>query len=140
MSERPVTGYMESLAEVVHRTDTGSPMSRPTIYRGIEFRSRLEVRFAQHLDELGETWAYEPRVYGPKGRGYLPDFEILASARPTFIEVKPTVAEAEEAQAKVAVIWETVPEALILIAAAEGCTWFGSQGDSWVAWVERWAA
>jgi hypothetical protein len=132
-------GYMESLGEITHRVHTGEPKARPTTYKDIEFRSRLEVRFAWHLDGLGEKWAYEPRVYGPKGRGYLPDFQILGAVHPTFIEVKPTIAQAEAAKAKVSVIWETHPDALILIAAAEGCTFFGATRDRpWVRWAERW--
>lgn len=133
-------GYVESLAEIVHRKNVGTPKARPSVYKGVAFRSRLEVRFAFHLDLLGETWVYEPRVYGPKGRGYLPDFEIIGATRPTFIELKPTRKQAEAAKAKVAVIWETHPGALIIIAAAQGCTFYGSQGGPWVEWQERWVA
>lgn len=134
-------GYMESIAEITHRVKTGEPKSRRTVYKGIEFRSRLEVKFAWHLDELGEKWAYEPRVYGPKGRGYLPDFEILGVPHPTFIEVKPTIEQGEAAKSKVAVIWETKPDAVLMIACAEGCTFFGAKRDiPWVTWTERWVS
>lgn len=133
--------YLQSIAEITHRMDTGEPAARPTVYKDIEFRSRLEVRFAWHLDALGEKWAYEPRTYGPKGRGYLPDFQMLGALRPTFIEVKPTIEQGEAAKTKVAVIWETCPDALILIACEEGCTFFGSVKDGpWLSWQERWAA
>lgn len=135
-----VRSYMESLGEIAHRIETDGPKARPTAYKGIEFRSRLEVRFAIHLDERGERWAYEPRVYGPKGRGYLPDFEILDGPRPTFIEVKPTISEAVSARNKVKVIWESLPDALLLTAAAEGCTFSACRmGGEWVTWQERWA-
>jgi hypothetical protein len=32
----------------------------PTVYRGVEFRSRLEARWACLLDGLGVHWVYEP--------------------------------------------------------------------------------
>jgi hypothetical protein len=132
--------HFESLAEIEHRITTGGPKARRTTHGREQMRSHLEVRFALHLDSIGEKWVYEPRPFGPRGRGYLPDFQIIGVARPTFIEVKPTIAEAEAAKDKVAVIWETHPEALILIAAAEGSTWFGSTGGPWATWTERWAA
>lgn len=134
-------GYMESLGEFRRRIESGEPPARETTYRGINFRSRLEVRFASHLDRMGEHWRYEPRTYGPRGRGYLPDFEILGSKRRIFIEVKPTIEEIEAAQTKAAVIWETHPDALLIIAAEEGCTFSSClQGEDWFRWTERWAA
>lgn len=131
-------GYMESLAEINHRTlNGGSPKARPSVYKGIPMRSRLEVRFAYHLDARGERWTYEPRIYGH----YLPDFEILGTMRPTFIEVKPTLAELAGAQQKAAVIWKTHPTALIVVAVEEGCTFSAAvKGGQWETWQERWAA
>ena len=132
-------GYMESLAEIAFRRATGRPQSRPITYQGVDFRSRLEVRFAQHLSDRGERWAYEPRTFGPNGRRYLPDFELLGIPRPTFIEVKPTIREAIAARRRVVVIWDTHPDALLLTAAAEGCTFSaGLRGQPWETWQERW--
>jgi len=100
---------MESLGETITRVGTGVIPSRKTTYHGIVMRSRLEVRFARHLDELGERWVYEPRVFGSKGSGYLPDFEILDGGRPIYVEVKPTLAEVPAAKAKASVIWQDIP-------------------------------
>lgn len=134
-------GHMESLAEINYRMETGKIKARPTSYRGIEFRSRLEVRYAWYLDDIGERWRYEPRVYGPKGRGYLPDFEILGRRQPTFIEVKPTIAEAPDALAKMAVIWDTHPDALLIVACEEGWTYYAAlQGWDPETWHQGWAA
>lgn len=131
--------FMESLADFFERKETGRIPSMRETYRGIRFRSRLEVRFAWHLDQIGERWRYEPRIYGPKGRGYLPDFEILGAVRPTFIEVKPTRKEIEPAQLKMSVIWETHPDALLMVACEEG-RWFSAAylNSPWTAWQERW--
>lgn len=113
----------------------GQKWSRPTTYHGIEFRSYLESRFAWHLDSMDEDWIYEPRVYG----GYLPDFEVVSAARPTFIEVKPTRGEVEGAQERMEVIWRYVPDALLIVACGEGCLFFSCQpSGQWVEWQERW--
>ena len=114
---------------------------RRTIYGGITFRSRLESRYALHLDQRGEQWRYEPAIYGPKGRGYLPDFEILGARYPTFIELKPKLDEVEPAKTKMSVIWDTHPDALLVVACAEGCWYFRAFRDGeWLSWQERWAA
>lgn len=135
---RKLWAHPESLAEIIVRQATGVVQSRETMYRGVRFRSRLEVSFARHLDGLGERWTYEPEVFGGK---YLPDFEILGGPRPVYIEVKPTLAEVPAAKTKAAVIWRFVPDALLLIAVEEGCTFFGGlRSQGWEEWQERWAA
>lgn len=47
----------------------------PTLYSGVNFRSRLEARWAIMFDLLGITWEYEPAF--PLA-GYIPDFLIHA--------------------------------------------------------------
>lgn len=132
--------FLESLAEIQWRMQGGGPMPRPTVYRDIRFRSRLEVRLAWYLDALGVDWTYEPRVYGPKGSRYLPDFEIAVSP-PIFIEVKPTLAEVQPAQAKMAVIWQEHPDAVLVVACAERWSFTAARrGGDWESWQERWAA
>lgn len=54
----------------------------PTILNGIEYKSRLEARWALFLTLSGLPFAYEPR-----GPDVLPDFEIVTTP-PIFIEVK----------------------------------------------------
>jgi hypothetical protein len=56
----------------------------PTVYAGIEFRSRLEARWAAFFDEIGWRWSYEPF----DAAGYIPDF-LIHGARPMLVEVKP---------------------------------------------------
>lgn len=60
----------------------------PTQYKGIEFRSRTEARWAVFLDELGFKWEYEPEGYQLLSGWYLPDFWLPEID--SFLEVKPT--------------------------------------------------
>lgn len=132
--------YLESVAEIWHRMGTGKPAPREAEYKGYTFRSHLEVRFAWYLDQIGETWRYEPAIYGPKGEGYKPDFEIIGAVRPTFIELKPTLEEVEDAKRKMSVIWDYLPEALLIVASEEGRMFFAAYLDHpWVEWQQLWA-
>lgn len=58
----------------------------PTTYAGVNFRSRLEARWAAFFDILGWQWDYEPIDLA----GYIPDF-IVHGARPVplLLETKP---------------------------------------------------
>jgi hypothetical protein len=64
--------------------------AKPTVYAGIEFRSRLEAKWACFFDELGWRWTYEPF----DGNGYIPDFLIHGDS-PLLVEVKPAVSLAD---------------------------------------------
>ena len=56
-------------------------------YRGIEFRSGLEVRWARVFDAIEEEWEYEPETFELADAGkYTPDFWL--PARGTWFEVK----------------------------------------------------
>lgn len=65
-------------------------MAIATIYRGIEYRSRLEARWAAFFDHLGWNFTYEPF----DGDGYIPDF-VIHGDHPLLIEVKPATTQAE---------------------------------------------
>lgn len=55
----------------------------PTAYGGVNFRSRLEAKWAAFFDLCGWQWTYEPfDLYG-----YIPDF-VLDFHRPLLVEVK----------------------------------------------------
>lgn len=125
-----------SFREVVERTID----STPTEYRGIQMRSKLEADFAGHLDRLGVDWKYEPEIFGPRGAGYLPDFLLGSGNERTYVELKPTVEQAEAAKARIAVIWETHPDAVLLIVSAEGNRFYAAlRGQPWETWQEAWA-
>ena len=65
-------------------------MAITTIYRGIEYRSRLEARWASFFIQLGWHITYEPF----DGDGYIPDF-LIHGERPLIVEVKPAVTLAD---------------------------------------------
>jgi hypothetical protein len=113
--------------------------SKNTEYRGVLMRSRLEADFARHLDDMGANWTYEPAIYGPRGKGYLPDFQIERPDGYHFIEVKPTLAEVPLAKKRMEIIWNTHPDAVLIVACAAGCRWFACErGQEWTSWIDRW--
>jgi hypothetical protein len=59
-------------------------VSIPTNYKGVEYRSRLEARWAAFFDLIGWQHTYEPF----DGNGYIPDF-LIHGNRPLLIEIKP---------------------------------------------------
>lgn len=113
--------------------------ARPTDYHGITMRSRLEADFARYLDSLSVQWVYEPEVFGPVGGGYLPDFRIDRPDGSDYIEVKPTVAEVPLAKARMEIIWQTRPDAALVVVCAEGSRFYGSvAGGEWTMWRSLW--
>lgn len=59
----------------------------PTLYSGVQFKSRLEAQCALLFDRLRWEWQYEPKSFMlPNGVGYQPDFYLPASA--TFVECR----------------------------------------------------
>ena len=57
----------------------------PTVYKGRQYRSRLEARWAAFFDLLGWRYEYEPF----DRRGWTPDFLILGGRDEVLVEVKP---------------------------------------------------
>ncbi len=65
--------------------------ARPTIYNGVQMRSRLEAAWAEQFDTLGIRWEYEPVCVATKKGQYLPDFRLELphqTADPIYFEVK----------------------------------------------------
>ncbi len=59
----------------------------PTMFNGIQFRSRLEARWAAMFHLLGLNWEYEPMV---EVGYYIPDFALtFPDGLKIYIEVKP---------------------------------------------------
>ena len=71
----------------------------PTMYKGIQFRSRLEARWATFFDLCGWKWDYEPEDLA----GYIPDFMLHFDKGDVLAEVKPSNPsdDHELAQAKI---------------------------------------
>ncbi len=97
--------------------------ARPTSYRGIQMRSRLEARAAAELDEHKLLWDYESRCFADATGQYLPDFEITANERwvfrhKVFIDVKPQTLTADAAAGllrRMKIIWASDKTAELLV-------------------------
>lgn len=81
--------------------------SKPTVYRGITFRSRLEARWAIFLENSASVlkWTYEPATYHllPQNWDYTPDFRVWHKSGNTFdLEVKPNEVTLDYAKVLVA--------------------------------------
>jgi hypothetical protein len=106
---------------------------RPTTYRGIQMRSRLEADFAAWLDRTGQDWAYEPKCFAGSAGQWLPDFEHRRGGL-QYIELKPyersweskgqqpdyttwmeIVGIIEDLITRVSVAWESEPDAHLMI-------------------------
>lgn len=71
----------------------------PTIYAGIEFRSRLEASVAQFFNKLGWNWEYEPKSFLlPSGVHYRPDFYVKRRIRNLWVECRGYTTEKGERQ------------------------------------------
>ena len=84
--------------------------ARPTIYNGIQMRSRLEARVAAWLDVERIAWEYEPMAFASPAGQYLPDFrlpDLDPSGRPTYLEVKPTSDEIGQVTRRLDIIRES---------------------------------
>ncbi len=99
--------------------------ARPTIYKGIEMRSRLEAGYAMWLDRQRWDWAYEPCAFGNETQQYLPDFRIdgvldLTTGRtaPAYVEIKPDYERDINALLRrMEVIWDSEPDTHLIIQA-----------------------
>ena len=59
--------------------------AKPTFYNGVQFRSRLEAKWAAFFDGYGYQWTYEPIDFG----GWSPDFFLKWNGHSEYIEIKP---------------------------------------------------
>lgn len=94
---------------------------------GLRMRSALEARWADHLDQIGVQWSYEPELVllgraGPRGGwigGYLPDFRL--DGQNAWIEVKgPHWQRIEKTRALARVLGIG---GLVIVATAPGVAW-----------------
>lgn len=131
---------MSSFRRKIGNLYTDRIRARPTEYRGVMMRSRLEADFAYHLDNQQAAWRYEPLIFGARGKGYMPDFEVTRPDGLHYIEVKPRLAEVGDAKKRMEVIWRDYPDAVLVVACAEECRFFAATvGKEWFTWVDRWA-
>lgn len=123
--------------------------SRPTIYKGVRMRSRLEARFAARLDQVvarhpelfaDTKWEYEPVCFAGEDGQYLPDFALAtADGTRVYVEVKPFVGESDWPifTRRMEIIWESEPDAVLTLCEFDGeCRrWAGVLTDGGPWWV-----
>lgn len=51
--------------------------AHPTVYKGFEYRSKLEAQFASFFVHLEIDFLYEPQVFALGNVYYLPDFKLF---------------------------------------------------------------
>ena len=120
--------------------------ARPTTYKGIRMRSRLEAEYAALLDRSGPGgklrligWEYEPMCFAGSSGQYLPDFRIdfLSSRGPLvlYVEVKSVVGDPLPIMRRMEVIWESEPDVQLMIEERRGeCrNWTARSGSDWKA-------
>jgi hypothetical protein len=89
--------------------------ARPTIYKGVRMRSRLEALFAASIEGLC-TWEYEPECFADEHGQYLPDFRCTWSRdNYTYDEIKPRWEDVEAAARSMEPIFATEPDAILNI-------------------------
>lgn len=87
-----------------------------TFYDGIEFRSRLEARWAVFFDNLHIKWRYEHEGFEfSNGTRYLPDFWLPTFNGGCFAEVKPTDLNDKELAKAMMLCIESKKEVLLLV-------------------------
>ena len=112
--------------------------ARPTSYRGVQMRSRLEARVAAGLDIEGVAWKYEPECFANENGQYLPDFEwSMDETHQCFFEVKPPLdfEERDVVFARMEIIRSSIPTASLHLIEAHPC------GDIALLWMNvssRW--
>lgn len=72
-------------------TDRPETKGRPTLYKGIQMRSRLEADYAAYLGRRGHQWEYEPDCFADENGQWLPDFRVTFAddGHKRLIELKP---------------------------------------------------
>ena len=103
----------------------------PTVYKGIEFRSRLEAKWAIMFDYLDWPWQYEPVDF----KGYIPDFHIDFGRKQFFIEIKPAFTQDDLRPAldkAVRALGESREETILVLGGSPGgMAWRGSPHLVW---------
>lgn len=95
--------------------------ARPTIYNGIQMRSRLEATVASNFERWGYDWRYEYRAFASPDGQYLPDFELWIDNRlRTVVEVKGEMVDRPaEVFRRMEIVWRSEPNAYLLLIEAE---------------------
>ena len=105
------------------RPDPGKSRGKwsiPDVYKGIRFRSRLEVTWAKFFDVHHVQWAYEPEGFHIGNVYYLPDFYLPEIK--TIVEVKGVLDATDEAKLG-ALIQPAASQGIMLTMLDSGGAW-----------------
>lgn len=87
--------------------------AHPTVYKGQQFRSRHEAKYAAFFDELRWSWVYEPfDLYG-----WVPDFLIYGDCE-FLVEIKPSASAHDIIRTCVSKLDLAEPDQLVLLLGA----------------------
>lgn len=112
--------------------------ARPTMYRGVQMRSRMEAEHAAWLDAKGGgtmpsliDWRYEPMCFASGAGQYLPDFMLIFDYGHIYEEVKPVVEDFDAIAGRMEIVWESEPSAILKLSELRGDrrTWYGVNGN-----------
>lgn len=122
--------------------------ARPTVYKGIEMRSRLEAQWAAEFDlwkrEEEMEWEYEPFCFANETFQYLPDFKLTwPSLEPTpiYVEIKSYLPNPVSLMKKMEIIFDSDADANLWIYVGQPnknpshyiCQQFGM--GTWFEWI-----
>jgi hypothetical protein len=98
--------------------------ARPTTYKGIRMRSRLEADYAAYLDRQDCPWEYEPECFASPEGQWLPDFRggqdrALIELKPAAYlfdhlgegEIGPAVKRIDSYLKRMTIAWASKPDA-----------------------------
>jgi hypothetical protein len=124
--------------------------ARPTVYKGIEMRSRLEAEWAAHLDDPENGWGrweYEPCAYANERGQYLPDFRLWENDQLVFLEVKGWLGDPQPIMRNMEIVLDSEPTALLMLMVGHpmdvpaDADWSGTveevEGHRWVIWFSQ---
>lgn len=92
--------------------------ARPTVYRGVQMRSRLEAQAAESFDRHDVEWCYEPKAFGSPSGQYLPDFLVWpGDPWQSFVEMKgvESLGHLGPVMARMEIIYESEPSAHLFL-------------------------
>ena len=109
----------------------------PTMYNGVQFRSRLEATWAAFFDLCGWDWDYEPIDFN----GWIPDF-VIHGGIDVYVEVKPFTKLKQFDEAIEKIIKTGIEESILLLGLSpfikgEGMFFAGEEEGFFIGWINE---
>lgn len=106
--------------------------ARPTMYRGVLMRSRMEADLAALLDLHGVEWEYEPMCFADATGQYLPDFYVVAPRFAGYVELKGYPVDVGEITARMEIVWSSEPTADLYLVHLDGDCFASGTDRCWI--------